>query len=112
VSGNGSPILGFGVMRLSPQQSLLIKRQAETVFGAGAKVRLFGSRTDDTARGGDIDLLVETQEPITDPVRRAAQLSAKLVMSLGEQRFDILVITPQTPLQPIHREAIEKGVLL
>ena len=37
-----------------------IRRAAARIFGADVQVYLFGSRTDDTARGGDIDLLIDT----------------------------------------------------
>ena len=46
-------------MRLTDEQVLTIKNIALTNFGAHAKLKLFGSRLDDSKRGGDIDLLVE-----------------------------------------------------
>ena len=45
-------------MRLTPWERSTIGDTVRTVVGEGARVRLFGSRSDDSARGGDIALLV------------------------------------------------------
>ena len=47
-------------MRLSTSQTRLTLDCVRQQFGADAQVMLFGSQLDDTARGGDVDLLVET----------------------------------------------------
>jgi len=47
-------------MRLSREQVICIRRTVSTRAGKGAEVLLFGSRLDDAAKGGDVDLLVET----------------------------------------------------
>ncbi len=57
-----------------------------------ASVRLFGSRTDPSRRGGDIDLLVVV--PRIDPqaaFQIQLELGARLQEALGEQRIDIKV---------------------
>lgn len=41
-------------MRLTDQQHATIRSIATETFGAGAGVWLFGSRVDDSKRGGDI----------------------------------------------------------
>ena len=46
-------------MRLSQQTQQLIKATTQEIFGIDAQVKVFGSRINDDARGGDIDLLVE-----------------------------------------------------
>ncbi len=68
----------FRHMRLSEEQSRLIRRQVADFLGHGAKVFLYGSRLDDGASGGDVDLLVQTVEPVE------AMEQAKLHMKLEE----------------------------
>ena len=47
-------------MRLSKREIEAILQVAEDIYGTDVKVYLFGSRVDDSRRGGDIDLLVRT----------------------------------------------------
>lgn len=42
-------------MRLTPKKTEIIRSAARQVFGAGARVYLFGSRTDDAGRSGAIE---------------------------------------------------------
>jgi len=65
-------------MRLSEEQSRLIRRQVADFLGPSAKVFLYGSRLDDGASGGDVDLLVQTVEPVE------TMEQAKLHMKLEE----------------------------
>ncbi len=46
-------------MRLTTEQIALIKQKATLIFGESAKVFLFGSRVDDTKKGGDIDIFID-----------------------------------------------------
>jgi predicted nucleotidyltransferase len=48
-------------MRLSPEEITAIRRLVQDRFGVDAGIWLFGSRLDDTARGGDVDLYVEPE---------------------------------------------------
>lgn len=95
-----------------PGYQATITETAVKVFGANASVWLFGSRLDDAAKGGDIDLLVKLESPTADKALLAARYNALLQMKLGLQKFDILVVDPVTPLKPIHQLALTKGVRL
>lgn len=68
-------------MRLSPIQTRLIVHCVRQQFGANARVLLFGSRLDDAARGGDVDLLVESEAPPT--LRQRARVTHALEQALN-----------------------------
>lgn len=74
-------------MRLSKQEQQTIKSVIQR-YDPRAKVMLFGSRTDDNARGGDIDLLVITQV-LGFPDK--LHILADLHQQLGEQKIDLLL---------------------
>lgn len=101
-------------MRLTPVQIDIFKRITSEVFGAQARLFLFGSRTDDLRRGGDIDLYVAgltlTEEEALDAKLR---FLVKTKRQLGEQRIDLIVApAPGQTREAIHREAEQTGMLL
>ena len=100
-------------MRLTINEVKLIKETIAEVFGSEAAVRLFGSRVDDNAKGGDIDLLVTLSMPINQPVEKMIKAEAKIICGLGQMRkIDLLLDAPNLTQQPIHRIVREQGVLL
>ncbi len=65
-------------MRLTPTQITAIREVVHDQCGPESRVRLFGSRLDDTQRGGDVDLFVELDQPIERPaVLSASNPSSK-----------------------------------
>lgn len=76
-------------MRLKPEEVDAIKAAALEVFGAGAVVRLFGSRVRDDLRGGDIDLLIEADDAVATE-RNADRFRDRLFARLDEQKVDIV----------------------
>lgn len=98
-------------MRLSQQQAETITAITKEVFGPESSVKLFGSRTDDNRRGGDIDLLVELPHPVTDAVMASATLEARLMRALGMQKIDVIVSAPNLAATPIHAIAA-RGITL
>lgn len=61
-------------MRLTSHQTEQIVAIVRRHFGGDAAVALYGSRLDDAARGGDVDLLVESTAGTTLLQRAAAKL--------------------------------------
>ncbi len=101
-------------MRLSADQTQIIKDSVEAVFGGGVTVRLFGSRVDDARRGGDIDLYLEVPALAADQnlLEQKARLLRRLWQRLGPQRIDLLVRTVEQPIHVIHEDATAHGVIL
>ena len=60
-------------MRLDDKTREIIKSEVASQLGGGAIVRLFGSRVDDTQRGGDIDLLIEPSVSLTHRIQAECQ---------------------------------------
>ncbi|MDZ7592159.1 MAG: nucleotidyltransferase domain-containing protein [Rubrivivax sp.] len=89
-------------MRLTLQERSAIAQAARDTLAAGTQVSLFGSRTDDNARGGDIDLLVETPLPMpaAEWVARRQAFVARLYRLLGERRIDVVVSSPAVAVTP------------
>jgi len=99
-------------VRLSEQTQTIINGTAHDIFGSDVAVKVFGSRLNDQVRGGDIDLLIESESQIDQSRYKSLQLVARLQMLLGDQSIDVLVIDPQTDKQAIHSEAQRTGVSL
>lgn len=80
-------------MRLQAKEVDAIVQAARNTFAPGTDVFLFGSRLRDEARGGDIDLLVETPEamPPAELVRRRTRFVANIYRLLDEQRIDVVI---------------------
>ena len=72
-----------------------------------AEVYLFGSRTDDTARGGDIDLLVLSKRI---GLMKKLEILAHLHEKLGERKIDLIII-PEVEGR-FARIDFKKGILL
>lgn len=75
--GPRSRCIQIDPMRLSPADRQAIVRATAKVAGADTRVLLFGSRTDDSLRGGDIDLLVECAQPVQRPAWLAAHIGRR-----------------------------------
>ncbi len=99
-------------MRISPQQAQQLRLAAQACAGADARARIFGSRLDDHATGGDIDLLLEIPHPVANPAWLAAQVSARASRVVHGRKVDVLLLAPNLLRLPIHDIALEKGQLL
>jgi len=98
-------------MRLSSSDINAIKAVVAENCGERAVVRLFGSRLDDTAKGGDIDLMVELDQAVEHPARLSAWLSVKIMRATQGRKVDVILAAPNLEELPIHRIAREQGVI-
>lgn len=106
-----------GAMRMTPRQQQALRQALRLRFGATARLWVFGSRLDDSARGGDYDLLVESSD--ADPDRLVdARLSflADLHASpeFEDEKIDVVLHAPRlgSPPSTIQQLARAQGVEL
>ena len=74
-----------------------------------AEVYLYGSRVDDTARGGDVDLLVVSD---TLGFRDVLRLRRRILDRIGWQQLDLVVRRRDQAGDPLAAMAQETGVRL
>lgn len=80
-------------MRLNEREKEAIKRVAKKIFGEKALILLFGSRTDDSLKGGDIDLLIDCNQNISlsEQYRLKIKFLVELKKIIGDQKIDVLI---------------------
>ena len=66
----------------------------------------------DTRRGGDVDLLVELDCPVSDPAWLAARISARLTRALLGREVDVVLSAPNLARSALHAVAEREGQLL
>jgi predicted nucleotidyltransferase len=99
-------------MRLTPAQKQAIKSESRAIFGDDVQVFLFGSRTDDEARGGDVDVMVKSSGPVTQPALKIARLSAKVSRLMGGRRVDVILQSEGLARLSVHDIAERTGIPL
>lgn len=99
-------------MRITSEQALQIKQVVHRIFGERASVWLFGSRVNDNAQGGDVDLFVKTQSPLKSPAVLAAKTAVEVMKLQNGRKVDVVVQAPNSTPQPIFEVAVKTGILL
>lgn len=93
-------------MRLTTIEQETI-HQAITAVDPNAEIYLFGSRTDDQARGGDIDLFVLSNHI---DLMNKLEILAQLHRHLGEQKIDVMIESDTA--HPLAQIATKSGIRL
>lgn len=96
-------------MRITPQQISTIVQTTRSIAGVNAQVWLFGSRLDDSRKGGDIDLLIESV-PVAGTLARA-RIKNHLEQAL-RLPVDILATGPGANERPFVVIARAQAILL
>ncbi len=93
-------------MRLANEEQSAISNAIHQV-DAGASIYLFGSRTDDTAKGGDIDILVLSKKI---DLMAKLEILAQLHQELGDRKIDIAIYPDAT--RPFPRMVMQEAIRL
>ena len=98
-------------MRLTEFEINAIKNTFNDIFVDG-KIYLFGSRVDDTKKGGDIDLFIKLNYQLDAKERLNKKRQFRIILEdhIGEQKIDIIISKDTNRL--IEQEAIKNGIEL
>ena len=99
-------------MRISDKEAADIKEVLHIVFGDKAGVILFGSRIDDSKKGGDIDLFVmpNSDEDKETLFRKKIAFISKLQARLDDASIDVVISEDNG--RDIELEALQTGIRL
>lgn len=95
-------------MRISNKYISVFKKYFLEFFHEG-DIYLFGSRVDDSKKGGDIDLYLEVLDH-SDLFDKKIKFLSRIKRELGDQKIDIVFNTDSSRL--IEQEAIKWGIKL
>ncbi len=95
-------------MRLNKQELNSIKTNFKTFFHKG-EIYLFGSRVDDSKKGGDIDLYISTNNK-ENLVYKKIEFLSHLKREIGEQKIDVVLDYGEDRV--IDKKAKSEGILL
>jgi len=98
-------------MRLTKYEKKAIKDTFKEVFKEG-DIYLFGSRIDDSQRGGDIDLYIDLKHSLDseNTIDKKSKFRLKLYELIGEQKIDVIVSIDKE--RSIEKVALSQGVKL
>lgn len=103
-------------MRVTSEQLHIFKMLGHRYFGDDAELWLFGSRAEDSKRGGDYDFLIETTRSDADiivarKIDRIADLQS--TAPFEDEKIDIVVKRRSSSFDmPIYTIAKQEGVRL
>ncbi len=78
-------------MRLTSLQKETVVRLAKKNFGDNAQVFLFGSRTDNNLKGGDIDLFIRSENEKELTLKKKIQFLVDLKREIGDRKIDVVL---------------------
>lgn len=102
----------IATMRLAQEHIAALKQASAELFGTDAVLRVFGSRLHDDARGGDLDLMVESHREVLRPAWHSALLAARASRVLQGRKVDVVLSAPNLRELPIHAHARREGQVL
>jgi predicted nucleotidyltransferase len=99
-------------MRLSEFEIESIISLASRHFGTDVQVFLFGSRTNNQQRGGDIDLLIRNPNGEHLKTRAKINFITDLIMQIGDQKIDVVLDNSNLKDSAFFRTIYQTGIQL
>ena len=95
-------------MRITAEQITFIKRTISELR-PDADIFLFGSRANDSARGGDIDILILCKPELT--FQDKAKLETQFINRYGDQKIDFICFAPESE-DPFKKLSMQNAIAL
>ena len=89
----------------------IIKKLAARIFGEGTKVLLFGSRTDDRMKDGDIDLLISNNQESQLTLSAKIEFITELKLIIGDQKIDVVLDSKSTRKKKSFYQSIKRHTI-
>jgi predicted nucleotidyltransferase len=99
-------------MRLNDYEIESIKTLANRHFGKDVEVFLFGSRTKNQLRGGDIDLFISNPNIKQLEIRTKINFITDLVLLIGDQKIDVVLDNPAIRNSNFFKTIHQNGIQL
>ena len=99
-------------MRLSKFEIESITNLASRHFGSDVQVFLYGSRTSNQLRGGDIDLYIRNTNGVHLDARTKINFITDLILQIGDQKFDVVLDHPDKKDSVFFKTINQTGIQL
>lgn len=99
-------------MPIKSEHMRQIREIARDNYGEDVRVVLFGSRVDNNAKGGDIDLLIESAEKNRMNFENRIKFLTALKLAIGDQKIDVVYNKRENFGMNITSTALKTGVEL
>ena len=96
-------------MRLTEKDRAIIRRVTSEVTQGLGQAFIFGSRLNDSAKGGDWDILIRLETPVEDPALLMARIAGNNPWHCQGRKVDVILVAPNLTCQPIHEVAMAEG---
>ena len=97
-------------MRITAQEKYNFIRLSQQYFGKNIDLYLFGSRVDDSKKGGDIDLFIESKNRID--MQTKINFLVNVERNITTRKVDLIIKTAFVDDKPIFTTAKETGIKL
>jgi len=99
-------------MRLSKFEIESITNLASRHFGSNVQVFLYGSRTSNQLRGGDIDLYIRNTNGEHLNARTKINFITDLILEIGDQKIDVVLDHPDKKNSVFFKTINQTGIRL
>ena len=95
-------------MRLTDKDRAIIRQVTSELTQGLGQAFIFGSRLNDSAKGGDWDILIRLETPVGDPALLMARITGGISWHCQGRKVDIILVAPNLTSQPIHEVAMSE----